>query len=129
MSEKREDGDILSMLCELGELASALDNNVATQMNSLAVLAFAVRARDVRDIESALAVCHTSMLRSRSVLTSVRSVHLEFLRRFLSEEACTGIPDVSTGPTRLATGELFARGCEEPVRPAVRLDDIDLMPG
>lgn len=129
MSEQREDADILSMLCELGERASSLDNNVAAQMNSLAVLAFAVRARDVRDIESALAVCHASMLASRLVLAGVRSVHLEFLRRFLSEETCTAIPDVSAGPTPLATGELFARGSEGPVRPTVRPDDVDLMPG
>lgn len=129
MSEEEGDGDILNMLCELGELAASLDNNVATQMNSLAVLAFAVRARDVCDIENALAICQASMLASRSVLAGVRSVHLEFLRRFLSEEACTDIPNISAGPAPLETRELFTQDPEEPLCPSVRPDDIDLMPG
>ncbi|MHB8754649.1 MAG: hypothetical protein ACYC92_06785 [Candidatus Acidiferrales bacterium] len=127
MGEEREEEDILSMLCELGELACSLDSNIAVQLNSLAVLAFVVRARDARDIESALAVCRLSVLTSRSLLAGIRTLHLEYLRKFLSDEACTAIPEASGGSVSVATGGLFAGG-PAAADPMSRCD-TDLLPG
>jgi len=98
-TEREKESNILNTMCELGELACALSDKTAVQLNALAIVACATDVNSIEDVESALEVCRLSMEQAQELLGGIRALHLAFIKHFLYQEGVASSPDWASDVT------------------------------